>query len=52
MLSLIQEPKHKVNKILNVGDNRGEKILSYLDSMRLKNPEFDESMLFELARQY
>ena len=46
------DPIHKVDKVLNEGDNRGEKILSYLDSMRLKNPEFDETTLFELARQY
>ena len=46
------DPVHKVDKTLNEGDNRGQHILSYLDSMRLKNPEFDESTLFELARQY
>jgi P4 family phage/plasmid primase-like protien len=46
------DPIHKVDKTLNEGDNRGQHILSYLDSMRLKNPEFDESTLFELARQY
>ena len=50
--TLFNEPVYKVDKILHEGDNRGVKILSYLDSQRLANPTFDETTLFALARQY
>ncbi len=37
---------------LRKGDNRGQHILSYVDSKKIRNPELDEDDLFYLARKY
>jgi len=37
---------------LHEGDNRGQRILSYIDSKKIRNPELDENDLFYLARKY
>ena len=50
----ISKPIHQIDsgKKLEKGSNRGQHILSYLDSKLLKNPELDKKDLIYFARKY
>ena len=54
-ISKTQKPIQEITKkdfVLHEGENRSLAIIRYLDSKKINNPEFDESILFNIGKEY